>query len=235
LVELGMTSGRIYHIYNRGVDGRVTFSEAGDYDKFLDILRGYLGEFKIEEGGKYKSERPYLSRHRQKMNLFGQVKLVGYCLMPNHYHLILQPEGEETIAKLMRRAGTTYTMYFNKKYKRIGTLWETGYRCEEVWGDERILHLTRWVHLNPAPREVRRFGLVETVTGFRPEEFMYSSYQYYLTPDKTEGWVHPEVGLALFASWNDRRWANYQKFVEDRGLRSEVVLGRMAIDAGREK
>ncbi|KKU99477.1 MAG: hypothetical protein UY33_C0031G0017 [Candidatus Amesbacteria bacterium GW2011_GWA1_48_9] len=230
-----MTSGRIYHIYNRGVDGRVTFSEAGDYDKFLDILRGYLGEFKIEEGGKYKSERPYLSRHRQKMNLFGQVKLVGYCLMPNHYHLILQPEGEETIAKLMRRAGTTYTMYFNKKYKRIGTLWETGYRCEEVWGDERILHLTRWVHLNPAPREVRRFGLVETVTGFRPEEFMYSSYQYYLTPDKTEGWVHPEVGLALFASWNDRRWANYQKFVEDRGLRSEVVLGRMAIDAGREK
>ena len=230
-----MTSGRIYHIYNRGVDGRVTFSEAGDYDKFLDILRGYLGEFKIEEGGKYKSERPYLSRHRQKMNLFGQVKLVGYCLMPNHYHLILQPEGEETIAKLMRRAGTTYTMYFNKKYKRIGTLWETGYRCEEVWGDERILHLTRWVHLNPVSREVRRFGLVETVTGFRPEEFMYSSYQYYLTPDKTEGWVHPEVGLALFASWNDRRWANYQKFVEDRGLRSEVVLGRMAIDAGREK
>ncbi|KKU54985.1 MAG: hypothetical protein UX78_C0029G0012, partial [Candidatus Amesbacteria bacterium GW2011_GWA2_47_11] len=189
----------------------------------------------IEKGGRFKSERPYLSRHRQKMNLFGRIKLLGYCLMPNHFHLVLQPQEAETIAKLMRRLGTAYAMYFNGRYKRIGTLWESGYRCVEVWGDERIVHLTRWVHLNPVSREVRRFGLVETVTGFKPEEYMYSSYQYYLDPSSARNWIHPEVVLSLFENWNERKWANYQRFVEDGRAKSEEILGEMAIDTGRDR
>ena len=230
-----MLPGRIYHIYNRGVDGRVIFSDTEDFEKFIGILKGYLGEFIIEKGGRFKSERPYLSRHRQKMNLFGRIKLLGYCLMPNHFHLVLQPQEAETIAKLMRRLGTAYAMYFNGRYKRIGTLWESGYRCVEVWGDERIVHLTRWVHLNPVSREVRRFGLVETVTGFKPEEYMYSSYQYYLDPSSARNWIHPEVVLSLFENWNERKWANYQRFVEDGRAKSEEILGEMAIDTGRDR
>ncbi|HBC72234.1 hypothetical protein A2379_02825 [Candidatus Amesbacteria bacterium RIFOXYB1_FULL_47_13] len=226
---------RWYHIYNRGIDGRQVFTSSGDYDKFIWVLKTYLGEFKIKQDPRFKTDRPYISRHKQRMNLHDKVCLAAYCLMPNHFHLLVQPESAGRVTYLMRRAMTNYGMYFNQKYQRRGTLWEGSYRCVEVWGEERIVHLSRWIHLNPLQQEIRRFGLVTTVTGARPEEYLYSSYHWYLHTGEIDDWIRPDLVLDIFKGFNQGRWGSYQQFIEDSRLNTVSIIGSMAIDTGREK
>lgn len=218
---------RIYHIYNRGVDGRLIFIDGEDFDKFIKILSGYIGQFKITEDLIFKQERPYLSRKRQKMNLNGQVLLLAYCLMPDYFDLMVMQIEDGAVSKLMRRLGTAYVIYFNKKYQRRGTLFERTYQTDEVWGDERILHLSRWIHRKPAGNQVRRFGLVETVTGQRPEEYMYSSFQWYLRKDEIPDWISPGTVLEIFERGDSSRWKDYKDFVTDSRIKSEEVLGKI--------
>lgn len=116
-----------YHIYNRGVERRVIFLNDRDYTRFLS---GLLKAQESKEG-----ERP--------------VAVVGYCLMPNHYHLLLAARELAEVARFMRKLSTSYTMYFNKKRNREGVLFETNYKRQAVADDSYLLQVSRYIHLNP--------------------------------------------------------------------------------------
>jgi putative transposase len=206
-------SGGIYHIYNRGIDGKEIFRGEEDMAYFMEVIRRYLDEYKEEPENGFKSERPYLRKHRQDMNLTGKVDLIAYCLMPDHIHILVRQHSAEGITQLIRRVMTNYVMYFNKKYKRSGVLFENVYRAILLPDDRVVVGLSRYLHLNPVARVVKRFGLVETVTVSSPEYYMYSSYQNYLDLRKEE-WVKSGLVLEMFKRLPESQNQSYRQYVE---------------------
>ena len=184
--------GGVYHIYNRGYEGREVFKTDEDFNYFKDCLRRYAGKYEEVTDPRYKSDRPYIRQHKREMNLAGEVAIWAYCLLPDHFHLLVHQSSESGMVKLMRRVMTNYVMYFNRRYHRKGILFENVYRAVLVPDEERVVSLSKYIHLNPAARVVKKYGLVATISSQTPEYYMYSSYPDYVG-ERVEEWVetHP--------------------------------------------
>lgn len=139
-----------YHIYNRGVDKRTIFSNERDYVRFVAAL--YL--FNDSETRDYdltainllnlRGLASYTMRDRKPM-----IDIIHWCLMPNHFHLLLRQGVENGITNFMQKVGTSYTMYFNRKYQRSGRLFEGTFKAKPVECDEYFSHLSTYIPLNP--------------------------------------------------------------------------------------
>ncbi len=127
-----------YHIYNRGVEKRRIFEDSQDYQRFLYYLKLYLIPSDI-----LHKEKPLLRPHLVRANLAEEVELLAYCLMPNHFHLLVHQKTKDATTKLMRQVLTSYSMYFNKRYERLGSLFEGIFKACLVENDEYLLHLSR--------------------------------------------------------------------------------------------
>jgi len=113
----------VYHVMARGNQKQVTFREKEDFMKYLDLLRHY--------------KRRYLFR------------LYGYCLMPNHVHLILEVAKGRDLGKIMQGLNLTYTIWFNEKYKKVGHLWQGRYKSMIIQKDKYLFHCIEYVESNP--------------------------------------------------------------------------------------
>lgn len=176
-------SDSYYHVYNRGVSGQKIFLDSIDKKYFLNILARHLDPNSTitKSGG-----LPY-----QKFN--DELELLCYCLMGNHFHLLLfQKDNPTALTAFMRPVLTAYTMYFNRKYKRTGPLFQSIYKSSSISDDSYLLHITRYIHLNP--RNYRTYH--------------YSSLSAYLGQPH-EPWLQPARILALFEG------DNYMVFLED--------------------
>jgi putative transposase len=142
-----------YHIYNRGVEKRPIFLDKKDYAVFLSYLKEYLLP-KDEKGLNQKRSDPTISSREKdkilkllRMNNFNQeISLLAYCLMPNHFHFFIKQNSTGMIDKFMNSLGTRYTMYFNRKYKRVGPLYQDVYKAVLITSEEQYLHLSRYIH-----------------------------------------------------------------------------------------
>lgn len=142
-----------YHIYNRGVEKRLIFQDDQDYAVFLGYLKEYLLP-KDEKNLRMKLSDPDISfRERAKIlrilrmnNFTDEVTLIAYCLMPNHFHLFVKQKSLNTIDRFMQSLCTRYTMYFNKKYKRVGPLFQSVYKAVPLSNESQFLHLSRYIH-----------------------------------------------------------------------------------------
>ena len=142
-----------YHIYNRGVEKRVIFQDNQDYNVFLKYLAEYLSP-KDEVGLKNQLADPSLnSKERDRLlkllglnNFFLEVTLLAYCLMPNHFHLFIKQRNSTSIDKFMQSLLTIYSLYFNRKYQRVGTLFQSAYKALLISSEDQYLHLTRYIH-----------------------------------------------------------------------------------------
>lgn len=166
----------------------MVFSDAQDYEMWIGLMDRYLGRWNVETDERYKTDRPYILRHKQEMNLNDSVKVPAYCLMPDHFHILVRQETDTGITQLMRRLLTNYVMYFNRKYKRHGVLFENVYRAILLPDELTAVWVSKYIHINPAVKSVKRFGLVETSSATAPEYYPYSSYQNYLQRDE-KSWV----------------------------------------------
>ena len=137
---------QFYHVYNRGTNSREIFKGEKDYFRFIHCLY------------EFNDRNPALAHHwmARKGELLNKpaeremlVDIHSFCLMPNHFHLILQQRVDAGITKFMRKLGTGYTMYFNEKYERTGVLFQGKFKSIPVLTDEYLLHLSRYIHLNP--------------------------------------------------------------------------------------
>ena len=207
-----------YHLYNRGVEKRKIFQGEQDYAVFLSYLKNYLLP-KDEKNLRQLLSVPNIS-YREKDNLLqllhlnnfaDQVTLIAYCLMPNHFHLLLKQNSKIAIDRFMRSLCTRYTMFFNKKYKRVGPLCQSVYKAVPVESDEQLLYLTSYIHRNP---------LSETDNLFSQP----SSLAEYLGQRNTS-WLHPEEILKFFSKSNPN--ISYDTFVrqsEDLSSVSKLLL-----------
>ena len=172
-----------YHVYNRGVAKQPVFLDAADKKHFLKIISRHLDPSNTDT--RYDSVG-YQKYHKD-------LELLCYCLMGNHFHLLFfMGEDTDALKKFMHSALTAYTMYFNKKYKRIGTLFQGVFKASRITNDAYLMHISRYVHLNP--RWYRTY--------------FYSSLAYY-TGKKSPAWLHPERITKLFEG------DDYLKFLED--------------------
>lgn len=144
--------GEIYHVYNRGVEKRNIFQGENDYFRFIRCLfelndanpveKPYIPIQSMDRDSKFR-----MSDIRNKRKLL--VDILAYCLMPNHYHLMIRERIESGIPQFIRKLGTGYTNYFNQKYERVGTLFQGTHKREHLTRDEHFMYLPYYIHLNP--------------------------------------------------------------------------------------
>lgn len=218
-----------YHIYNRGVEKRDIFLNNIDYGVFLSYLKEYLLP-RDNEGLLAIIGNPQTSQKVKadalkalRMNNFhGDIMLIVYCLMPNHFHLLIHQNTAPGIDIFMNSLATRYTMYFNRRYKRIGPLYQSVYKAVLVETDEQLLHLTRYIHRNPLDLALKGVAFKGS-----PESFTLqpSSYPEYVGHRKTE-WVHPEGILKFFSKTNPN--LSYESFAQE--YDDMEILQKLALD-----
>lgn len=151
--------GNIYHIYNRGVEKRDIFMSDGDRWRFLqgiflfndvDTSSNLLWELeKSQKGANFKTLKEYFFV-KEKRSRNPIVRIMADCLMSNHYHLLVEELQENGITKFMHRLGTGYTMYFNKKYHRVGSLFQGPFKAKLVDQQPYVEYLLAYINvLNP--------------------------------------------------------------------------------------
>ncbi|MEK7573541.1 MAG: transposase [Patescibacteria group bacterium] len=169
--------GALYHITARGNNKQDIFHNEKDFSR-------YLSNIKL-----FKKEVPFY--------------LYAFALMPNHIHLLIEVI-DSPISKIMQKLQTAYTMFVNKKYQRVGHVFQGRYFHLLVDKESHLLELMRYIHLNPV-----RAGLVDN-----PQNYAWSSHNSYLKLDsKAENFIDKEKVLPYFSSDPKKAIKNYEEFV----------------------
>lgn len=186
-----------YHIYNRGVEKRTIFLDLQDYNVFLSYLQTYLIPKDIEHLQECLADITSSPREKDKArkllrlnNFSEEISLIAYCLMPNHFHFFIKQNHAESMDIFMNSLATRYTMYFNKKYKRVGSLYQGVYKAVSVETENQLLHLSRYIHKQAL-----------ALQGQALQTGQPSSYLDYIGEVKND-WVHPEEVINYFSEEN---------------------------------
>jgi REP-associated tyrosine transposase len=210
-----------YHVYNRGINKNKIFKDDQDYKVFLVNLKNYLTPLppkdSLTKTFTFKKES-FKGIPRQPKNYHQLISLVAFCLMPNHFHLLVKQKDSHDLSHFMRSIGTKYSMYFNKKYQRTGPLFQGRYKAVLIDKDEYLLHLSRYIHQNP--KEITK-----------DLSIWYSSYSTYLGKFKLD-WVNTKPILEFFNTnpFPNQTFNSYQNFVEDNQTDSESILGDLTLN-----
>ena len=178
-----------YHCYNRGVDKRRVFLTKKDYERFLLLM--YTGNASVPAHTFHLKDKQLLAVLSDDTLDRGEpiVEIGAYSLMPNHFHLILKEIQKGGVALFMQKVFTGYTMYFNTKNERTGSLFAGTFKSKHVDGDDYLKHLISYIHLNPidlfAP-DWKRGNANTTIIEKRLEEYPYSSLQDFLGTTRIE-------------------------------------------------
>lgn len=183
-----------YHIYNRGVEKRDIFLEPDDYLYFLHILKSCLsdnsnkGQILVDRG----------RRTWPQKNFYGKIELLTYCLLPNHFHFLVRQSTPKVIAEFIKSLCTRYGMYFNKKYERVGPLFQGVFKAIDIDNENYLLWVCRYIHRNP--------------NNFK--DYSYSSYGEYLGKRNTS-WINTKIILDYFSSNSLKKKQNFVEFTEN--------------------
>ncbi len=197
-----MSDNGVFHIFNKSIAGYEIFNNTQEFERFIwmmrffSIPRAYLSFSNLMRDYKEKDWRLKIEELADQSP--PKTRLIAYCLMPTHIHFVLEQKERDAISFFMEKLLNSYTKYFNFKYHRKGPLWESRFKHVACETDDQLLHLTRYVHLNP-------------VTAYlvnKPEEWAFSSSKEYLNEklDKLCNW----------SSLIDLCQEKYKTFTEDR-------------------
>lgn len=201
-----------YHVYNRGVEKRNIFIDRDDYLAFLHLLKTSLTSSAQSEQGTSLLAKEISIRPRRK-KFHDKIDLIAYCLMPNHYHFLLRQKTISGLTEFIRSLSTAYSMYFNKKYRRVGSLFQGVFKATDIREENYLLWVSRYIHRNPDNFQT----------------YPYSSYSDYLGKRATN-WLRVSHLLELFNSKRKSREENYKEFVEETGKEISVDLSFMTLE-----
>lgn len=201
--KYSLVVGRVYHVFSKSIAGFKILNNNTEFSRMTGAIRYYRKQkpslkfsrfIKLAEDSKNYPEMTTLLSDKEKI-----VDIIAYCLMPTHLHLILKQLKENGISIFMSNILNSHTRYFNTRHKRKGPLWEGRFKNVLVESDEQLLHLTRYIHLNPVT-----VYLVDS-----PEEWAWSSYKEYLLK------VSDNDRICKFDDILDIEPNSYRKFVLD--------------------
>jgi putative transposase len=197
--------GEVYHIFNKSIAGFKIFSSDSEFSRMTALIRYYQREKPSVKFSKFlKLARVRKNQNSEPLVSSGEklVEIIAFCVMPTHMHLILKQLKENGISIFMSNVLNSYTRFFNTKHKRKGPLWEGRFKNVFVGSNEQLLHLTRYIHLNPVTAH-----LVD-----KPEEWSASSYgEYSMNVDKDEKICQYDDLLQIEP-------LTYSEFLRDRAL-----------------
>lgn len=172
--KLVFINNGFYHVFNRGLDKRPTFTNTWELNRALELMEFY----------QYKNTNIKFSRYKKltsdkRLETWTKiskgpklVEVICFCLMPNHFHLLLRQLEDKGIAIFMSNFINAYTRYFNTKSKRTGNLFEGVFKAVYIEDDEQLIHLSRYIHLNPTTSSLINIKQLE--------KYPWSSYPNYL-------------------------------------------------------
>ncbi len=223
-------SMEIYHVLNRGVDKRQIFMDKQDYLRFIHNLYEFNNKEKVESTF-YKfrdfdaSGKMTVGKNKKPREPL--VDILTFCLMPNHYHLMLSPRVENGISQFMQKVNMGYSKYFNQKHERVGTLFQGPYKHLPVIDEIHYLHLPFYIHLNPLDLKYPEWredkisntkGALDFLKSYR-----WSSHLDYLGIKNFPSILNMRHLMEIFGSTKD-----YQKLVEnylkDIQINPEIIL-----------
>ncbi len=179
--------GEFYHVYSRGVDKRLIFLDDNDRERFVRLLYAVNSDKSVQLSDYQGVALTDIPKGRCTC-------AIGvWCLMPNHFHLLIKELRENGLSEFMHRLLTSYSMYFNIKYKRHGTLFEKPFKAKHLSTDNYLKYQYSYIHLNP-------IGIIDS--GWKEKvikdkgcakdflsKYKYSSYQDYCGVVRQEGLI----------------------------------------------
>lgn len=192
--------GAWYHVMNRGRRGEKIFHDRQDYESFVKVL--------------------------EESSEMWNIRVAAYCLMTNHYHILLQTP-EANVSRSMRHINGVYTQRFNKRHRCDGQLFRGRYKSILVGGDSYLLQLVRYIHRNP----------VKAGIASKPDYYPWSSHKGYLSVAKKWTWLHKEFIFSMLTK-NRKDWVKeYRRFVameSDEGIAGLLERKRWPAVVGPE-
>lgn len=184
----------IYHIFNRGVEKRPTFTDKRELDRGIKTLDFYrfanlplkLSKFLVLPESERVKFAQNLYRKSEKL-----IEIICYCLMPNHFHFLVKQMKKNGVSTFSANFTNSYTKYFNTKHERVGPLFQGLFKAVRVESDEQLIHVSRYIHLNP----VSSFLINTDQLG----DYRWSSYPEYLDISQNKI-ADKEIVLDMFSS-----------------------------------
>ncbi len=194
-------NGYVYHVLNKSIAGYKIFNDNSEFDRMLETSLFYqsksLESFSVFSKQKnYKQDFEKLINSKRKKT----IEIIAYCFMPTHFHFLLRQLTDNGIPDFINILLNSYTRYFNKKHGRKGPLWEGRTKKILVETDRDLLHMSRYIHLNPSTSY-----LIDN-----PEDWKYSSYKEYT------GVANNSIKVCNFDEVLDIDAKEYKEFTEDR-------------------
>lgn len=193
----------IYHVMNKSIAGYQIFNTPGDYERMRKMLRYFSFTSSLPKFSQFLKMKEietvgfnnFLTQIAEGSDQ--HVQFIAYCFMPTHIHLVLKQLTENGISAFMGNLLNSYARFFNVKHKRQGPLWVGRFKNVLIETDEQLLHVTRYVHLNPVSA-----GLTTEIANWQ-----YSSYHQYVSPENNH-WPRCSFSELIDLSPNE-----YKEFV----------------------
>lgn len=232
-----LVSGQIYHIYNRGVDKRDIFMDDEDHFRFIHDLYEFndknptinLTIYLNSKGGKFKEVGlPYIKKLRENL-----VEILAFCLMDNHFHMLVRQKEANGITIFMRKIGTGYTNYINKKYERNGSLFQGKFKSVHVQKDAHLMYLPIYIHFNPLDYEFKEWREGKIKDPKKALEFMdkyrWSSYPDYIGIKNFPSVINKDLLLSRLGSEEKYKkevtnWLKSFGDIYEQNLLKEIIL-----------
>lgn len=198
-----LANNEYYHIFTRSIAKYIVFNDHAEFRRMFELIS--LHRF-ANFNYRYSqfSELDALTQQKITRELKNKnnvlVEVAAYCLMPTHIHLLLKQISNNGITKYMGRVLNSYSKYFNTKHQRTGPLWASNFKNVLVSDDEQLLHLTRYIHLNPISAEIVK----------KLDEWQYSSFKEYTIT------YNGQNNLCSYKDIFNLNPEEYSKFVQDR-------------------
>ncbi|MBI2327234.1 transposase [Candidatus Curtissbacteria bacterium] len=203
--KIPLVPGEVYHVFNRSIAKQPIFLSQKDYQRALEVISFYRYPKPPLKFSKYK-QLPAAQRAVFLENLARSYKpfleIIAFCIMPNHVHFLLKALEEKSISNFMTNFQHSCSKYFNTKNERTGSLFQSMFKAVRIENDEQLLHVSRYIHLNPVSAFIIRIGDLDN--------YPWSSFRSYLNEGNVQSFVNTQVILNYFKSIQD-----YRKFVYD--------------------
>jgi|SRR3989344_417453 len=202
--KIKIAPGEHYHVFNRAVNKQIIFHNTSDYYRFLFLILYFQSPLIFQQIGRsvknFVRSRALDISYEKEIISKRTVELVAFCIMPNHFHLIVKELEEKGIAAYMQRVLTAYSKYYNTKYNKTGHVFQGPYQAVHIEDDRQLLYLSAYIHRNP--RELINWLNKE-------DKYQWSSYQDHIGENR---WGDLLLSNVILEQFKNRK--KYQEFVK---------------------
>ena len=204
--------GEIYHVFNRSIARLPIFHDARDYQRLLDIIRycrfsptplRFSHYNRLMKEQKEQVMAKLIEKDSKKIEVY------AYCFMPNHFHFLLKKNEDLGVTTFLGNIQNSYAKYFNLKYDRTGSLFQSRFKAVRVETDEQLLHVMRYIHLNPSTSFLIK-------NKYELENYAWASFHEYVTNEPSI--VTKEFIMRFFASLEEYKQFHYDQVNYQRTL-----------------